>query len=74
MLWCVLLVGGALTIVSACMFGMQDEKLQALRVFSFSVLLSLALVAIGDIHRPFQGLIHVRVHAFQRALQSMKDD
>ena len=43
-------------------------------VFSFSVLLSLALVAIADIHRPFQGLIHVRVHAFQRALQSMKDD
>jgi len=73
-LWCVLLVGEALTIVSACMFGMQDEKLQALQVFSFSLLLSLALVAIADIHRPFQGLIHVRAHAFQRALQSMKDD
>ena len=73
-LWCVLLVGGALTIVSACMFGMQDEKLRPLRVFSFSVLLSLALVAIADIHRPFQGLIHVRVHAFQRVLQSIKDD
>jgi hypothetical protein len=35
------------------MFGMQDEKLQALQVFSFSLLLSLGLVAIADIQRPF---------------------
>ena len=73
-LWCVLLVGGALTIVSACMFGMHEEKLQALQVFSLSLLLSLALVAIADIHRPFQGLIHLRAHAFQQVLQSMKDN
>lgn len=73
-LWCVLLVGGALTIVSACMFGMQDEKLQALQVFSLSLLLSLALIAIADIHRPFQNLIHLRAHAFQRVLQGMKDN
>ena len=73
MLWCVLLVGGTLTIVSACMFGMQGEKLQALHVFSLSLLISLALVAIADIHRPFQGLIHVRDYAFQWALESMKD-
>jgi len=73
-LWCVLLVGGALTIVSACMFGMQVEKLQALQVFSLSLLVSLSLVAIADIHRPFQGLIHVRAYSFQRALQSMKDN
>ena len=73
-LWCVLLVGGTLTIVSACMFGMQGEKLQALQVFSLSLLVSLALVAIADIHRPFQGLIHVRDYAFQWALESMKDN
>jgi hypothetical protein len=72
MLWLVLLVGGTLTVVSACMFGMQGEKLQALQVFSLSLLISLALVAIADIHRPFQGLIHVRDYAFQWALESMK--
>jgi len=66
-LWCVLLVGGALTIISACMFGLQNEKLQALQVFSFSLLVSLSLVAIADIHRPFHGVIHVRDSAFQRA-------
>lgn len=73
-LWLVLLVGGTLTVVSACMFGMQGEKLQVLQVFSLSLLISLALVAIADIHRPFQGLIHVRDYAFQWALESMKDN
>ena len=73
-LWCVLLVGGVLTVVSACLFGMQEKKLQAIQVFSLSLLLSLALVAIADIHRPFKGLIHVRPHAFQRVLESMKDN
>jgi magnesium-transporting ATPase (P-type) len=72
-LWCVLLVGAALTIVSACMFAVQEKKLQALQVFSLSLLISLALVAIADIHRPFRGLIHVRDYAFQRVLKSMKD-
>jgi len=72
-LWSVLLIGGALTIVSACTFGIQDEKLQALQIFSLSLLISLSLVAIADIHRPFQGLIRVRDYAFQRALQSMND-
>lgn len=34
-LWCVLVVGGALTIVSACTFGTESVKLQALQVFFF---------------------------------------
>jgi len=72
-LWCVLLVGGALTIVSACMFGSQNRRLQALQVISLALLVSLSLVAIADIHRPFRGLIHVRDSAFQRARQSMQD-
>jgi hypothetical protein len=67
-LWCVLLVGGGLTIVSACIFGTASVKLQALQVFCFSLLISLSLVAIADIHRPFHGLIHVSDHAFRRAL------
>jgi hypothetical protein len=63
-LWCVLLAGGALTIISACTFGTDSVKLQALQVFSFSLLISLSLVAISDIHRPFHGLIRVSDHAF----------
>ena len=71
-LWCVLLVGGALTIVAACTFGTDSLRLQTLQVFSFSLLVSLSLVAIADIHRPFHGLIHVSDQAFRKAQQSMQ--
>jgi Protein of unknown function (DUF4239) len=71
-LWCVLLVGGVLTIVSACTFGSPSTKLHALQVFSFALLISLALIAITDIYRPFQGLIHVKDYAFRRVQQNMQ--
>lgn len=71
-LWCVLLLGGVLTIVATCTFGAESVKLQILQISSISLLVSLSLVAIADIHRPFQGLIHVRDSAFQRAQQSMR--
>jgi hypothetical protein len=72
MLWCVLLVGGTLTIVSACLFGTESVKLQGLHVFSISLLVSLSLVAIANIHRPFHGLIHIGDDAFRRVQQSMQ--
>ena len=71
-LWCVLLAGGALTILSACSFGAENMKLQTSQVISISLLVSLSLMAIADIHRPFHGLIHVRNLAFLRAQQSMQ--
>ena len=71
-LWCVLVVGGTLTIVSCCMFGSASSRLHALQVFSFAMLISLSLMAIADIHRPFQGLVHVSDLAFVRALQNMQ--
>jgi hypothetical protein len=71
-LWSVLLVGGSLTIIAACTFGSENIMLQILQVISFSLLVSLSLVAIADVHRPFYGLIHVNNYAFQRARQSMQ--
>ena len=71
-LWCVLLVGGSLTILSACTFGESSVKLQILQVISLSLLVSLSLVAIADIHRPFFGLVRVNDFAFERAQQAMQ--
>jgi hypothetical protein len=71
-LWCVLLVGGGLTIISACIFGTESVSLQGVQVFCLSLLVSLSLVAIADIHRPFRGLVHVTDYAFQRARQNMQ--
>ncbi len=72
MLWSVLIIGGILTIASASMFGAQSSNLHALQVFSFSLLVSLSLVTIADINRPFQGSVCVGSYAFQRAQHDMQ--
>jgi len=72
MLWWVLLVGGALTIISSCALGSDNVKVQSLEVCCFSLLVSLSLVTIANIHRPFRGLIHVTDYSFQQARQSMQ--
>jgi hypothetical protein len=72
-LWCVLIIGGAVTIASASMFGSANTGLHTLQVFSFSLLIALVLVAVADIDRPFEGSVHVKDLAFRRALDSMKN-
>jgi hypothetical protein len=72
-LWCVLIIGGGVTIASSCMFGSGSTLLHGLQVFAFSLLISLVLVAIADINRPFQGSVHVDDAAFRRAQQNMDD-
>ncbi len=71
-LWWVLIMGGILTIASSCTFGSTSVRVHGLQVFAFSLLISLVLVAIADIDRPFQGSVHVGVSAFQRAQQDMQ--
>jgi hypothetical protein len=72
LLWCVLLVGGALTITCSCTLGSDSAKVQSLEVFCLSLLVSLCLVAIANIHRPFHGIVHVTNYAFQRASEIMQ--
>jgi hypothetical protein len=72
-LWFVLLVGGVVTIASTCMFGASNGSLHVIQVSAFALLISLVLVAIADINRPFQGSVHVSDYAFRRAQMDMKD-
>ena len=71
-LWFVLLVGGVVTIASTCMFGAVNGPLHVIQVSAFALLISLALVAIADINRPYQGSVHVSDYAFRRAQMEMK--
>lgn len=71
-LWGVLLIGGILTVASACLFGSANPILHGLQVFAFSLLIALGLVAITDINSPFQGAIHVSTFAFDRAQENMR--
>jgi Protein of unknown function (DUF4239) len=72
-LWCVLIIGGVVTIASASMFGSANISLHTLQVVCFSLLIALVLVAVADIDRPFQGSIHVSDYAFQRAQRNMTE-
>ncbi|HEU5341515.1 DUF4239 domain-containing protein [Edaphobacter sp.] len=73
-LWCVLLIGGVLTIFSACLFGQENALIHGIQVFSFAFLIALVLVAIADIDRPFQGSVHVDDSAFTRAQINMQGE
>ena len=70
-LWCVLIVGGGVTVASSCLFGSSNKLLHTLQVFAFSLLIAMALVAVADINRPFQGSVHVSNYVFIRAQQNM---
>jgi magnesium-transporting ATPase (P-type) len=71
--WCVLLVGAFLTITSAAMFGSAQPTLHAVQVFSFTLLITLVLLAISDVNLPYRGWIHVSDYAFRRAQQNMNE-
>ena len=70
-LWSVLILGAAATIVSACLFGSSDFRLHLTQVIALSFVISLVLVAIADINRPFQGSVHVPPSAFERARDTL---
>jgi Protein of unknown function (DUF4239) len=66
-LWAVLLVGGVITIMSSCLFGSEYPVLHLLQVVTLALLLSLSLVAVADINRPFRGSVHVTPTGFENA-------
>jgi hypothetical protein len=68
-LWAVLIVGGAVTIMSACLFGSELPSLHMLQVLTLALLLSMSLVAIADINRPFQGQVCVTFGGFENAIR-----
>ncbi|HST08886.1 MAG TPA: hypothetical protein VLL05_00810 [Terriglobales bacterium] len=73
LLWAVLVVGGIVTVGSTCLFGVDNFKLHMVQVFEISFLLSLMLVAIASINRPYQGDVHVSPEAFRYALETMDE-
>jgi hypothetical protein len=71
--WGVLIIGAFLTIASASMFGSGNAILHTIQVFSFTLLITLVLLAIADVNRPFSGWVHVSNYAFVRAQENMND-
>jgi hypothetical protein len=71
-LWAVLIAGAIVTILSACLFGGADLKLHFIQVGALALMLSLVLVAIADINRPFQGSVHVPPIGFEHARATLE--
>jgi hypothetical protein len=68
----VLLIGGALTILSIIMFGSRSYSVHRFQVFSLSLMIALSLLAIADLDRPFRGWVRVGDYAFERAARGMR--
>ncbi len=66
-LWAVLIVGGTITVAAACFFGVPSFRFHVLQVAVLSFLISLVLVAIADIDRPYQGALTVQPEGFSFA-------
>jgi hypothetical protein len=71
--WCVLIVGGLLTIASVGMFGSRNIRLHVFQVLSLTLLITLAMLAIADLDRPFTGWVHIDSYPFQRAQTNMQE-
>jgi Protein of unknown function (DUF4239) len=64
----VLALGGIITVAAACFFGVPSFRFHVLQVAILSFLISLVLVAIADIDRPYQGSVVVQPDGFKLAL------
>jgi Protein of unknown function (DUF4239) len=71
--WCVLLVGGVLTVLSVSMFGSASPRIHTMQVFSITLLVTLVMLSIADVDRPFRGWVHISDYAFRRAQLTMHD-
>jgi hypothetical protein len=71
-LWAVLVTGGIITVVSSCFFGVANFRIHLLQVFMLSFLISLVLVAIANIDRPYQGPVRVTPEGFRNAIRTLQ--
>jgi hypothetical protein len=73
-LWMVLIAGGIITVAAACFFGVPNFRFHLLQIVVLSFLISLVLVAIADIDRPYQGDVKVSPEGFEFALRTFADE
>jgi len=69
----VLVLGGIITVSAACFFGVPNFRFHVLQVVVLSFLISLVLVAIADIDRPYQGSVVVQPDGFELALRGFQE-
>jgi hypothetical protein len=71
-LWMLLVVGAGVTVGSSCVLGNDNKWLHYCQVLALTFVVAVALAAIADLARPFEGAVAVRPIAFERALSMMQ--
>ena len=71
LLWIVLVITGILTVTFAYLFGMDQPRVQMLRVAVLTVVVALSLYTVHVIEYPFIGDVQVMSEAFERVLDRM---
>jgi hypothetical protein len=71
-LWMLLVVGAGVTVGSACLLGNDNKWLHYCQVLALTFVVAVALAAIADLARPFEGAVSVSPVAFERALALMR--
>jgi len=73
-LWAVLIAGGIITVAASCFFGVPNFRFHLVQVVMLTFLISLVLVAIANIDRPYQGLVKVSPEGFTFAKRTLHNE
>ena len=68
-LWAVMLGGGVVTVLFACVFGVENGQVHALMVAALAAMIGLVLFAVYDLNHPFRGDVHVQPEGFRLVLE-----
>jgi len=71
LLWTLLILGGVATVVSSCLLGTDTKWLHYCQVLALTLVISVALAAIADLTRPFEGSVAVSPTSFERVVDVM---
>lgn len=63
--WAVLLIGGTSVVISSCLLSNERRWVHYFHVGSLTVLISVSLLAISDLDRPFEGGTHIEATPFK---------
>ena len=72
MMWCVLLFGATAVITASTLLGNENKYVHALHVASLTVLISVSLLTISDLDRPFDGGTRVDSTAFSTVSEAIE--
>jgi ABC-type branched-subunit amino acid transport system permease subunit len=69
-----LIAGGIITVAASCFFGVPNFRFHLVQVVMLTFLISLVLVAIANIDRPYQGLVKVEPEGFNFANRTLHNE